>query len=247
MTSARRSSCGIGRIVEVKLLAASALLLAFVAGCSSTTSTPAPTSSVTATIGTAGGTVTGPNGVQVVIPAGALDGNTTIGIAQNTAGAPGGIPAGLVAPTTVYEFTPHGQTFKKPVLFRLPIPAGVTDVLPLINSAIQNDQWMPTTYVVNGGFVEFERLTFSWGGMMPCASSGQSCTYVPASGWTAVTATSPTALVQGGNSGWGGRCLYLILRHDTPCHRELFRCGHLRHRDRDTQAVALYQYANAAV
>ncbi len=81
MTSARRSSCGIGRIVEVKLLAASALLLAFVAGCSSTTSTPAPTSSVTATIGTAGGTVTGPNGVQVVIPAGALDGNTTIGIA----------------------------------------------------------------------------------------------------------------------------------------------------------------------
>lgn len=52
-----------------------------------TSSTPDPSGAVTQIVGAEGGTVTGPDGVQVVIPAGALDANTAIGIARSSAGS----------------------------------------------------------------------------------------------------------------------------------------------------------------
>ena len=69
---------------------------------------------VTAVIGAAGGTVTGPDGVQVIIPPGALNQATTIGIARSSAGAPAALDAFPVM-GSVYEFTPHDVPFNLPV------------------------------------------------------------------------------------------------------------------------------------
>ena len=75
-------------------------------------------------IGPAGGTVSGPNGAQVVIPAGALAANTAIAITL----APGilTLPAGNATVGPVFSFTPHGQTFAQGVTITVPIdPAQV--------------------------------------------------------------------------------------------------------------------------
>lgn len=69
--------------------------------------TPPPQQSA---IGPAGGTVNGPNGWRVVVPANALAQNTTIAIAQSSVGAPA-LPAGLQLASEVFAFTPHGTTF----------------------------------------------------------------------------------------------------------------------------------------
>ncbi len=83
-------------------------------------------------IGAAGGTVTGPNGSKVVIPAGALTTEVRINIEQVTTGAPA-LPAGFVAHGQMFAFTPHGTTFAAPVTMTLPfnpagVPAGSTPV-----------------------------------------------------------------------------------------------------------------------
>ena len=88
---------------------------------------PSPTLG-TATIGAAGGTVTGTGGAQVVVPAGALSQNTTITIAQTSAGAPA-LPAGVTAFGPMFAFTPHGTAFAVPVTITMPldvaaVPAG---------------------------------------------------------------------------------------------------------------------------
>ena len=74
-------------------------------------------------IGPQGGTVGGPDGVQVIVPPGALSQPTTIGIARNSAGAPAA-PTGNPAVGSAYEFTPHDLVFNKPVTLRMPVPAG---------------------------------------------------------------------------------------------------------------------------
>jgi uncharacterized delta-60 repeat protein len=79
-------------------------------------------------IGPAGGTVTGPNGAKVVIPAGALTSDTLINITQTSAGSPV-LLAGFSATGFMFEFTPHGITFAIPVTMTLPfngalVPAG---------------------------------------------------------------------------------------------------------------------------
>src|SRR5262245_56249189 len=62
------------------------------------------------TIGAAGGTVTGPSGSQVVIPANALAQNVAIEITQSSAGAPP-LPANMVAAGQMFALTPHGTSF----------------------------------------------------------------------------------------------------------------------------------------
>ena len=84
-------------------------------------------------IGPAGGTVIGPNGASVVIPPGALATNTTITIAQTSAGSPP-LPGGFTSFGPMFAFTPHGTTFAVPVTMTLPfdpasVPAGVTPAL----------------------------------------------------------------------------------------------------------------------
>src|SRR6185436_14144230 len=56
-------------------------------------------------IGSAGGTVNGPNGAKVVVPAGALSQNTNIAVAQSSTGAPA-LPAGLSAVGEMFALTP---------------------------------------------------------------------------------------------------------------------------------------------
>jgi alpha-tubulin suppressor-like RCC1 family protein len=90
-------------------------------------------------IGAAGGTVTGPNGAQVVVPAGALAANTAIAVDQSSAGSPA-LPIGMNAFGAMFAFTPHGTSFAAPVTVTLPfnaasVPAGVTPALFKTNAA----------------------------------------------------------------------------------------------------------------
>jgi len=108
-----------------------AALVALAACADSGNGGPAPSGGVV--IDAAGGTVDGPNGAQIVIPAGAVDTATTIAIKQSSAGAPA-LPAGTAAAGAMYEFTPHGQTFNTPVTISVPFdpasfPAGATFML----------------------------------------------------------------------------------------------------------------------
>jgi uncharacterized delta-60 repeat protein len=85
------------------------------------------------TVGAAGGTVTGPAGSQVVIPAGALGQNVVISISQTSAGAPA-LPGDVIAIGPMFAFEPHGTTFGSPATVTIPfdpalLPAGGTVTL----------------------------------------------------------------------------------------------------------------------
>ena len=78
-------------------------------------------------VGPAGGTVTGPNGTQVVVPAGALSAPVAITFTPTTTAPP--MPAGLQVLGTIYDIGPSGTTFTAPVTVTLPldpaqVPAG---------------------------------------------------------------------------------------------------------------------------
>jgi uncharacterized delta-60 repeat protein len=93
-------------------------------------------------IGAAGGTVTGPNGSKVVIPAGALTVNTPIAIEQTSAGSPP-LPSGL-AVGQMFALTPHGTVFALPVTLTLPfdsasVPIGAVPALFKTNAQNQFD------------------------------------------------------------------------------------------------------------
>ncbi len=100
-------------------------------------SSPPPTGP--GVIGAAGGTVKGPEGAAVTIPAGALTKDVTVKVEQTTAGAPA-LPAGLVAQGPMFAFTPHGTTFAVPVTMTIPfdpslVPAGATPQLYKTNAS----------------------------------------------------------------------------------------------------------------
>lgn len=196
------------------------LLLAIMAGCNSgdspTATTSSTASSVSMVIGVAGGTITHPNGVQVVIPAGALSADTTIGIARNSAGAPAKFANGQPA-DPIYEFTPHDLMFNKPVLFRMRVPAGTTTAAPLIASFGQG--WEASDAVIANGFAEWERNTFSWASLnTPCVNWGNDphpC--ARSSGKAFVTATPSNSITQltgvglpSGLSGLGTAGFYAV-------------------------------------
>lgn len=95
-------------------------------------------------VGTAGGTVLGPNGASVVIPAGALASDVTINVAQTSAGSPP-LPGGFTALGQMFAFTPHGTSFAVPVMVTMPfdpalVPAGVTPELYKTNA---QNEWVP--------------------------------------------------------------------------------------------------------
>lgn len=118
---------------------AASLVLLTLAACGGRPSVPPP---VTVTVGAAGGTVMGPSGAKVVIPAGALTKDTPIGIAQSDAGAPA-LPAGTTSLGATFAFTPHGTAFAVPVTITLPfdaasVPAGSAPELYKTNA---QNQW----------------------------------------------------------------------------------------------------------
>ena len=111
------------------------------------------------------GTINGPSGSQVVIPAGALTQNAVIEIAQSSVGAPA-LPANLLAAGQIFELTPHGTSFAMPVTVTIPfdpalIPAGETPLLYKTNAA-QNG-WEPVAgATVSGNTMVASISSFSW-------------------------------------------------------------------------------------
>ncbi|HEY5809563.1 MAG TPA: hypothetical protein VIT67_16430 [Povalibacter sp.] len=108
-------------------------LLAALAGCGGSdggaATTPPPTSNnpppppppPPPAIGADGGTVTEVSGAQVIVPAGAIDTDTTIRIAMDSTGAPA-LPEGLTSAGNTYVITPHGGEFRQPVEVHIPAP-----------------------------------------------------------------------------------------------------------------------------
>ena len=118
-------------------------------------------------VGPAGGTVTGPNGAQVIIPAGALSSYVLITVTQDATGAPTFPPGGVTPTSAVYAFLPHGTAFQKPVTIQVPfdptqVPAGRT---PTLYKAEQGGSFAPVAgATVSGNFVTASVSTFSWAG-----------------------------------------------------------------------------------
>jgi uncharacterized delta-60 repeat protein len=115
-------------------------------------------------IGSAGGTVTGPNGAQVAIPANALGTNTAIAVTQSNTGAPP-LPTGVAAVGPMFAFTPHGTTFATPATITVPfdpsqVPAGETVMLYKTNAA-QNGWDVVTGATVNGSTIAGQVSSFS--------------------------------------------------------------------------------------
>jgi NHL repeat/Immunoglobulin I-set domain/ZU5 domain len=125
MTSAARGA--------VHMLAA-ALCAALVA-CGGGGSAPLP-SVGQATIDAAGGTVEGPDGVQLVVPEAALASATTLRIARDATGAPELGGAKAISP--VYAVTPHGTAFAESA--RISIPFSPEDVAPGTQPVILKSQ-----------------------------------------------------------------------------------------------------------
>jgi 6-phosphogluconolactonase (cycloisomerase 2 family) len=155
---------------------------------------------VVASIGAAGGTVTHPDGAEVIIPAGALAQAIDIGVARSPAGWPT-IESDLPTPSgAIYEFTPHGQFFQKPVVIRMPAPAGVSN--PHTMMASLDLGWHEADVVPNGTKVEMERNTFSWAYTGACAGINSPpdphfCSYP--SGSAFATATPANSIIKTSN------------------------------------------------
>ena len=120
----------------------------------------------TATIGAAGGTLSGPDGVNVEFPPGALTQDTVVGVARAITGAPPPPTANLQA-ARVYEFTPHDTVFALPVTIRMPVPAGAETPVVLMSGT--DAGWMEVGATVENGVATVSRNTFSWGGVYVCA------------------------------------------------------------------------------
>src|SRR5204863_6574804 len=91
--------------------AGAVLVVAGLAACGGSDHDDAP--ATTLTVGTAGGTLAGPAGSQVVVPAGALAQPTSITITQDQAGAPA-LPPGSTSLGAMFALTPHGTGFAMP-------------------------------------------------------------------------------------------------------------------------------------
>lgn len=134
-----------GRRVSWLLAAAYLLLSACGGGSGSASSGGGTTGGAQAPIGigSSGGTVNGPNGAKIVVPAGALSQTTNIAIAQSSAGAPA-LPAGLTAIGEVFALTPHGTQFAIPVTITVPFNSSATNgATPLLYKTNAQGTWEP--------------------------------------------------------------------------------------------------------
>jgi len=178
-------------------------LLAAVAGCGSGGGGAGPEiPEGKGTVGTAGGTVSGPDGVELVVPPGALAADVTVRIRRTTVGAPA-LPGELVQGAVVYELTPHGLAFSKPVKVRLPYP-GQAAADAVAFAAEQGGGWSTVPATFAGGVAELERRTLSWfftrpslvGGCAPRQGDPYPCQWAVALPG-AVTTDPPGAIVGG--------------------------------------------------
>ena len=191
-------STGWGRPVALLRLAVGALLSLGLAACGGgdKAAPPAPPTAATAVIGPAGGTLTGPDGVQVIVPPGALRQATTIGIARASAGAPAALDAYPVS-GFVYELTPHDLGFDVPVTVRA--PAGSAPETQLF-MASPGQPWVATAVTIANGVAEWQRYGFSWfyGGActVPTSMSGDPHWCSSAGSSAFISATQIEAMTQ---------------------------------------------------
>lgn len=148
------------RLILWSVLFAAVVMLTACGSRSDDAPPPAPPTEVSATIGAAGGTLAGPDGVSVVIPPNALTQNTLIRIARTSAGAPA-LPTENPPAGAVYEFTPHGLVFNAPVTIRMPVPPN--GVGSEVFMASPGEGWEVNPATVTGGVAAWERNSFSWG------------------------------------------------------------------------------------
>lgn len=153
-------------------LAAAALLSMLVTACGGSDdggmpqTQPAPASPPPQQgIGPTGGTVSGPNGSQIVVPPNALAQATSIAIAQSGAGAPA-LPAGMAMAGQMYAFTPHGTTFSTAATITVPfdpsqVPAGA-QVMLLKTNAAQTGWENVSGASVSGNLITAQVTSFSW-------------------------------------------------------------------------------------
>jgi uncharacterized delta-60 repeat protein len=145
-------------------------LLLWLTGCGgggSSESGPTPSGIAPQPGGSApnGGTITGPAGSQVVVPAGALSQNVLIEITQSSSGAPA-LPPGVTAVGQIFAFTPHGTTFSKPATVTVPfdparVPAGFSATLYKTN-ATQSAWEAVTGATASGGMMQGQVTGFSY-------------------------------------------------------------------------------------
>lgn len=160
--------------------------------------------SASAVIGAAGGTLTGPDGVQIVVPAGALQQSATLRIARSALGAPGAFPPDLTQVGAVYEFTPHDVIFDLPVTLRIPVAAGTT-AAEAFTARVGEDWELAGSRLVNG-YAEWQRNSLSWGfvGLACSPTAGDPYACVWPSGNAVASAVPVTALTRIGSSSPNG-------------------------------------------
>jgi photosystem II stability/assembly factor-like uncharacterized protein len=155
--------------VWTRLLAAAIACTAFaLGGCGGGDSAPPP-SEGQATIGAAGGTVQGPDGVQLIVPDGALATETTIRIARDAGGAPE--VGGLRLLTPIYQLTPHGAEFETPVRIRIPFDRTAlrSSTAPvIIRAQAGSDHWEMLATDVQDGVAAADSFGFSYYAVGEC-------------------------------------------------------------------------------
>ncbi|KAF0187978.1 MAG: Immunoglobulin I-set domain-containing protein, partial [Gammaproteobacteria bacterium] len=118
-----------------------------------------------AVVGAAGGTVSGPAGVQIVIPPGALAADVTIQIEQSWDGAPA-LPTSVTTAGPMFALTPHGLQFALPVTLTVPFdPAAVpTGSIPALykTNATQTAWESVAGATVNGATISGQINGFSF-------------------------------------------------------------------------------------
>lgn len=149
------------------LLAATTISLAaaLLASCGGGSGDDGASASRSATIGASGGTLQGPDGVQLTVPPGALSQDVTLTITRSSAGAPAfNDYLSAVANPAIYEITPHGQTFQQPVHLVFPGNAAPDAV---VFKAEKDGVWSTVPVTVVQGAARVDVMSLSWFGTVP--------------------------------------------------------------------------------
>jgi alpha-tubulin suppressor-like RCC1 family protein len=136
MGNVRGWACGVAAVLASSLLAA--------CGGSDDSSLPPAVGPSAQTVGPAGATITGESGLAVAIPAGALTESVTIRMARDATGAPA-IDAGSRLAGPIHALTPHGITFARPAVVRIPFDPSTSPeagAVPVLFKASPGGQWM---------------------------------------------------------------------------------------------------------
>ena len=166
-----------GRLGLALMLAS--LVLAWLVACGGGGTPPAPPAAQPfppVTLDAAGGQVDGPDGLRVVVPAGALAAPTSIALTEDDGRAPAwpSLPAGFSRVGPLYALTPHGTEFGAPAQLSLPrpaVPAGAQVLLLKTNAA--NDGWQQLdTEEGSDGRVQAPITGFSTIGYLVCDCGG---------------------------------------------------------------------------